>query len=107
VFFERLRWTLLHRPSPYARRFRGLRAACLHAWSRYTIEPVTAPVTVFHAKQQLPRELFCQDMYLGWENSSKTRVDVITVSGRHHTLMHHPHASSLAELITREALKIK
>jgi thioesterase domain-containing protein len=62
---------------------------------------------VFHAEQQLPRELFCQDMYLGWKNSLKTRVDVITIPGRHHTLMHHPHASSLAKLITREALKIR
>jgi len=107
VFLERLRWTVLRRPSPYARRFRGLRAACLNAWSRYTIEPVIAPVTVFHAEQQLPRELFCQERSLGWKKSSKTRVDVITVPGRHHTLMHPPHVSTLAQLISDELLKIR
>lgn len=99
MYSERLRRTILRRPSPYSRRFRGLRAACMHAWSTYTIEPISSPVTVFRAEQQLPDELFRQDRFLGWQNSSKSHVEVITVPGRHHTLMHHPHAPILAGLI--------
>jgi thioesterase domain-containing protein/acyl carrier protein len=102
---EQLRWKLLRRTSPYARRFRGLRAACLGAWKIYSIQPVKAPVTVFRAEQQLPDDLFEQDSYHGWEHASTSRVEIITVPGRHHTLMHHPHAAVLANHITREIHK--
>jgi len=102
---ERMRWKLLHRPSPFSRRFDGMTAACFDASKNYTIGPVNSPVTIFRAVEQLPEELFDQDEFLGWKNASLSAVRVVSIPGRHGAHIRHPHAANLAHILINEIPK--
>ncbi len=63
------------------------------------LPPVQAPITVFRVKQDHYWRIADRD--LGWTDRSKTRVEVLDISGAHTTLLREPFAKDLAATLTR------
>jgi amino acid adenylation domain-containing protein len=81
----------LHVALPHSLRYTYVEAAHYQAYLRYRPQPADVPIVLFRASEQRdPRPA------LGWEAMSP-RVRVISISGRHATLMESPELPSALE----------